>query len=273
MILSIVIPTYKRYETLMMCLDCLSPDIQNVAPDMYEVIVTDDEPGSDTEQRLINQYAWVRWVRGPQRGPAANRNNGARNAKAEWVAFTDDDCLPKPSWIQSYLDAMSIHPEVQVFEGKTTTERPQHRYDEEAPINETGGNLWSCNFAIKKNLFEQVGGFDERFLIAWGEDMDLNFRLKKAGAKMLFLPEAEVCHPWRPVRFQKTDMMIHAFKVLRSNNPKSYKLIRHLGSYTLGLPSRFYQLARLGFRGSNAFLRREVSMIYIIVAYSLSSKI
>ena len=55
------------------------------------------------ERFLAQQYPWVSWGRGPRRGPAANRNAGALRARGEWLAFTDDDCVPDPNWLAPVL--------------------------------------------------------------------------------------------------------------------------------------------------------------------------
>src|SRR5262249_13064218 len=73
--------------------------------DRYEVIVTDD--GAPTSEQLVaERYAWVSWGPGPRRGPAANRNAGARRSGQEWIAFTDDDCVPDPGWLAAFAAAV-----------------------------------------------------------------------------------------------------------------------------------------------------------------------
>ncbi len=67
----------------------------------------------------------------------------------------------------------------------------------ESPVNEKGGCLWSCNFAIKRQLFKQLGGFDEKFPAPAMEDIDLHHRLGLQGVQTVFVPRALVGHPWR----------------------------------------------------------------------------
>ena len=71
---------------------------------------------------------------------------------------------------------------------------------ESSPINESGGYLWSCNFAIQRELFAALGGFDERFPYACMEDVDFRERLVARVGKFAFWKDAAVCHPWRPRR-------------------------------------------------------------------------
>lgn len=195
--ISVVVPTFKRADFLTKCLDHFTPGLQTVAEDVYEVIVSDDSPNAQTRQTLSSCHGWAKHVQGPGRGPAANRNNGARFATGEWLLFCDDDCLPDSNLLRSYAEAQKAYPKCNVFEGQTVADREKRHPLEEAPINTKGGNLWSCNFAIRRTLFDEIGGFDESFPFAAVEDMEFRVRLQKSGEQIVFLPEAVVVHPWR----------------------------------------------------------------------------
>ena len=131
--------------------------------------------------------------------PAANRNSGARQAIGEWLLFLDDDCIALDGWLEAYASATSKFPEHVVFEGRTVATQPRTHSDQESPVNSHGGLLWSCNFGIKRRLYLEIGGFDEKFPFSM-EDMDFQIRLKQAGCKSKFLAEACAEHPWRPRR-------------------------------------------------------------------------
>jgi GT2 family glycosyltransferase len=192
--ISVVIPTCQRPELLARCLDCLRPGAQELEFDKYEVVVSDD--GRNTvEEMLSARYPWVQWIAGPRRGPAANRNCGANRAIGEWIAYVDDDCIPNRSWLAAYVSA--ITPNCVVYEGKTTCAAGITSPLMCAPVNLTGGYLWSCNFMILKSAFEELGGFDERFPYAGMEDIDLRERLKLDGIQFRFVSDAEVDHPPR----------------------------------------------------------------------------
>lgn len=193
--ISVVIPTRHRNQTLAQCLERLAPGRQTLGASDYEVIVTDDGSTSTAEAMMRERYPWVRWVAGPRKGPAANRNNGARAANGRWLAFTDDDCLPANSWLAAFVGA--IQSGTDVYEGKTTSEAGVGLL-QEAPVNLTGGNLWSCNFMIARELFQSVRGFEESFPAAACEDMDFNNRLRQHGHQPQFVPEAVIDHPPRP---------------------------------------------------------------------------
>jgi len=196
-LISVVVPTYQRNAALAACLDRLAPGAQALPASSYEVIVTDDAQDSDCRAMVLGRYPWATWVAGPMKGPAANRNHAARYAKGDWIAFVDDDCLPEREWLSAFADAVASRPAVSVFEGRTCADRSRHSLDEGAPINETGGCLWSCNLLISRALFQGMHGFDERFPFAAMEDMDFRRRLGRIGEAACFVREAVVIHPYR----------------------------------------------------------------------------
>lgn len=195
---SVVIPTYKRKLSLVSCLTCLAhyftPPNSPQTSFNLEVIVTDDANDKDLSVFLRSQFPWCIYTVGPACGPASNRNHGAKCASGEWLLFTDDDCLPQLGWIEAYHSSSSDY---EVLEGRTSPLGKRSRADHECPINEGGGYLWSCNFAIKRQLFFFLGGFNEDFPAPAMEDVELNTRIDKAGIKKKFLYDATVLHPWR----------------------------------------------------------------------------
>lgn len=193
---SIVIPTCHRPEQLAACLRRVLPQ-HTSAGDDCEIIVTDD--GATTVEAMIAaEFPRVRWIAGPRRGPAANRNHGARHASGAWLAFTDDDCLPDAMWLAAFA-ARASEPGIEVLEGRTYVDRPRTHPLDDSPINERGGNLWACNFAIRRERFLALGGFDENFPFASMEDTELRLRLVERGIAIAFVPEASVLHPWRRI--------------------------------------------------------------------------
>jgi GT2 family glycosyltransferase len=194
--ISVVIPTYHRNDSLSDCLDCLRAEIQGFSTDQFEVIVTDDGIDSTAETLLRERYNWVKWTRGPRRGPSANRNHGATIARGDWIVFTDDDCLPTVSWLRAFSAAIS--PDCSIYEGRTICAIGLRSILEDAPVNLSGGNLWSCNMMLARTAFETLGGFDDRFPHAAAEDLEFHRRVLACGYKVLFVPDATIDHPPRP---------------------------------------------------------------------------
>lgn len=278
--LSVIIPTFHRNDVLRQCLACLTPDVQSLARHYYEVIVTDDGRHQTAKELIEEEYPWVRWVKGPQKGPAANRNSGAGFASGEWLIFTDDDCLPNKDWLLVYYQAILENPAVQVFEGRSTAGTPRKAFSELAPINEKGGFLPSCNFGIRREVFQQMRGFDQEYSFSF-EDMDLHYRLKKQGFEIPFLKEALIVHPWRittgqnSVRFfanQQQGIMTFIGKhpeVLESFNSKHF-----LAIFTKKLSRDFFPgLIRYRGRGTTHAFRElffNIKMGFILFPSTLS---
>ena len=260
MLLSVIIPTCNRNNLLGICLDKLSPGFQTIAAENYEVIVTDDSKDNIARSFIQANYPWVTWVEGPKRGPAANRNNGAKNAKGSWLVFIDDDCEPDKNILLKYSQAIKIDPEILAFEGRIYVNRDKQSYLEESPVNETGNLFWSCNICIKQTLFFSLKGFDEQYPYAAMEDVDFFKRLKIKTDKYQFLIDASVLHPWRNnknlfgiilKREKSTRYFLAKFPEERKKiNSRFYikaflyfskDTIQHLGKY--GFKDFFYKLS------------------------------
>jgi GT2 family glycosyltransferase len=175
--------------------------------------VSDDGDALETRKALAGELDTVQVIQGPCRGPATNRNCGAAHATAELLIFLDDDCIPDLDLITAYQDAALNNPEISVFEGRISAEGEASSFADYVPANETGGYLWSCNFAVRRNLFAKMNGFDERFPFAAVEDVDFHQRVKSY-SQVLFLPKARVLHEperrlgWRVVQHHSLSVLL-----------------------------------------------------------------
>ena len=131
----------------------------------------------------------------------AGRNYGARQARGEWLVFTDGDCVADSRWLPSLRAGMGS---ASVVAGKTVTiGNPSYVNLERVELYQQDMDVTypSCNLAYRKDLFVRLGGFDDRFVTA--EDIDLNLRAVRAGATLRSCPEAIVYHATRanPLQF------------------------------------------------------------------------
>jgi GT2 family glycosyltransferase len=204
MILSIVVPTRGRPELLARCLDRLVA--QRFSFDQYEILIADDgaEEASALKTRAVvkefsSRHPHLRYiaVRG-RHGPAAARNRGWKAARGEVVAFTDDDTMPDPGWAAAGLRGLLGRETVVAVTGATTVPLPEEPTDYE--LNESGlerAEFITANCFCRRSALERIGGFDERFEMAWREDSDLHFRLLELG-EIRKVHDALVVHPVRP---------------------------------------------------------------------------
>lgn len=209
--------------------------------------MTDDSPSQKEAKEVVSKFANVRLISGPRRGRASNRNSGASSAKGDWIIFVDDDVVPDGRFIQAYLSSIADG-KVDVLEGRTYSDQNMDRERFEAPVNETGGLLWSCNFAIRRSLFEAVGGFADVFVTYGCEDTELQARLMNAGHLIRFVESASVYHAPRPrPRAFQMAKRWHATWVLRllwNERPSGLfiRLPRHIIAFGIGDALQFKSL-------------------------------
>jgi GT2 family glycosyltransferase len=199
---SVVVPTFRRPDLLGRCLAALA--VQDFDPAAYEVVVADDAACPATrdqvEESARRARVAVRHVAVTDRhGPAAARNAGWRASRGEVVAFTDDDCLPEPGWLAAGVRAFEESPGVAAVTGRVVVPLPPRPTDyERDAAGLAGAEFVTANCFCRRDVLEQLGGFDERFTAAWREDSDLHFRLLAAGLRVGRAPAAVVVHPVRP---------------------------------------------------------------------------
>jgi len=197
---SVVVPTRRRTDRLDRCLAALEG--QGIDRSLYEIIIIDD--GSDDATRLLvegraaRSDLAIRYLAAPgPRGPAAARNLGWRRASGAVVAFTDDDCLPQPGWLASGLAALEDG--AVAATGRVVVPLPDSPTDyQRDAAGLEGAEFVTANLFCRRDALEAVGGFDERFALAWREDSDLHFALLERGGRIAEAPGAVVVHPVRP---------------------------------------------------------------------------
>lgn len=196
--ISVVVATRNRQYLLPRLADALRA--QSDIDGDVEVIFVDDGSTDDTPQRLASlpskpgvRMAHVR--SDVQIGPAAARNLGWRLARAPYVAFTDDDCLPTRRWLAELL--RYAQPD-RVVQGQTLP-NPEEMGDRTAfsrtvHVPDMSGHFETCNVLYPRSALEEAGGFDEEYPLAYGEDLDLGHRVVKQGLRPVFAPDALVYH-------------------------------------------------------------------------------
>jgi len=204
--ISVVVPTFRRPVLLARCLDALLR--QRFDPAAFEIIVVDDGCSRSTQiavDALFERHGMrpaIRYVRNePVHGPAAARNRGWRLAAADVIAFTDDDTIPDSDWLAE--GERSLAPEVAAVAGRVSVPlaggqgaRPTDH--ELMTLGLEAAEFVTANAFVRRSALEAVGGFDERFVRAWREDSDLQFKLLEKGARIGRAADAVVLHPVRP---------------------------------------------------------------------------
>lgn len=242
--LSIVVCSLGRPESVEQCLEAL---VRQTIPlsDLEVILVGDDLVLNRIKHNLVqstrlNTEVWA----DPNKGLAAARDLGWRQARGEFVAWIDDDTVVAPDWAASVIEFLERNPEIGGVSGPTIvpSELLQKRdvfffygrsgwlgwlgkfwnwFFLEGKMFEPGlilkSGAWSpgsnfpsamqirglkevdyleaCNMTFRKNLVEEVGGFDLGFqgTAEWCE-IDLAQKIKKLGYKLVFSSQIKVDH-------------------------------------------------------------------------------
>jgi GT2 family glycosyltransferase len=195
--IAVCVTTRDRAHLLPRLMQALAA--QTLSPESFEVVIADD--GSrDTTQSVLESLAYrsplrMRVLRRPEPGgPAAGRNLAWRSADAPLVAFTDDDCVPEPRWLELHLRALRVY---DISQGAVEPNPEQNGragpFSRAIGVADENGLYETCNIAYRRAWLERLGGFDEGFRRS-GEDADLAWRARDLGATTTFRSEAVVLH-------------------------------------------------------------------------------
>ncbi|MBN1529271.1 MAG: glycosyltransferase [Thermoleophilaceae bacterium] len=198
---SVVVATRDRVALLEELLASLRG--QTLPRERFEVVVVDDGSRDGTAELLAGEQrdGTVRVVstgRGEALGPAAARNAGWRAARAPVVAFTDDDCVAAPRWLEEGLAASRAAPGC-IVQGRTDP-RADHRplipaFSRTVSVTAAGPLYETCNIFYPRALLAQLEGFaDGTYPGAGGEDTDLAWRALERGVRVRYAPQALVNH-------------------------------------------------------------------------------
>lgn len=209
---SIIIPVHNQFNYTYACLKAIKKNTINVK---YEVIVADDCSNDLTTQiqKVAENILVVRTEH--QSYFIKNCNNAAKYAKGKYILFLNNDTQVQNDWlfpmIKLFKDRVDtgivgscfVYPDGKLQEaggiiwkdgsawnygnGKNPA-MPEYRYVKEVDY------ISGASIMIKKELWDQIGGFDERFAPAYCEDSDLAFTIRQLGYKVLYQPASVVVH-------------------------------------------------------------------------------
>jgi glycosyltransferase involved in cell wall biosynthesis len=211
--LTVIIPTYNRGVVLKKALDAYK--IQS-APELVREIIVIDDGSTDCTEAIVLEASKdssfpVRYLRQSNKGPAAARNYGIREARSPIILFTDSDIVPERDLVSQHFRWHKENPSSRVAVLGYVTWPPDPRptpfmewYGGDGPLfayqkfrhkkELVFANLYSCNVSLKTEFLRTCGQFDEDFKIAAYEDIELAYRLSKAGLRLLYNSHAIAYH-------------------------------------------------------------------------------
>jgi len=211
--LTVVIPTYNRCDTLGRAISAHAR--QTASRDIAEILVVDDG-STDGTQAVVAEMSkgspvHIRYLRQDNKGPAAARNTGIRAANTDLLLFTDDDIIPSPTLAAEHLGWHKNFPEDSgavlgrvVWSPQVNPTPFMNWYGTNGPLfafARLDGRteveyryFYSCNVSVKTEFLRNSGTFDEDFKIAAYEDIELGYRLNKAGMRLRYNRHALAYH-------------------------------------------------------------------------------
>ena len=208
---SVIIVSYESGPTLERCLAGLKAQTFTD----FEILLVDNASTDGAPQAGAAADPSIRFLQpGVNLGFAAGNNLAVKQARGRWLALLNPDAYPEPGWLAALMDGAARHPSVESFASlQTSADDPsvldgagdnmtsagipfRGGYGRKLPAHLPEGEVFSaCGAAmlIDKTLFNDLGGFDERFF-CYCEDVDLGYRLRLTGRTTLLLPDARVAH-------------------------------------------------------------------------------
>ena len=205
-----VVATRSRSSLLRRCLEAVNAQ----EPPPFEILVVDNTHGEEAT-REVALAAGAQYLVEPIRGVSRARNRGARQAAGEIVAIVDDDAVPEQGWLAA-LAAEFADPRVAAVAGRIL---PLESDDDDWAI--LGGAEWivlspdvpdwferasfgglgqGSNLAVRRDVFDSGGGFDERLgagtRVGGAEEHHLFLSLVDRGHHVVYTPTARVMHPF-----------------------------------------------------------------------------
>lgn len=217
---SVIVVAYNEEKNLPACLESLIA--LDYPRDSYEVVVVDND-STDGTRKVADGFSArdprVRVVVNPVRGIGATRNAGLRAARHDYAAYTDADCTVPPEWLSrletAFREARRDVPEIAAAGGSSIAPENTTRFRQ--AVHVAVQNFWGNHGSVQgKSLSDRTfvdhiptlnvfydrglvlaeGGFDER-MGNISEDVELSYRLRWRGYKLLYVPDAAVRHVWR----------------------------------------------------------------------------
>lgn len=218
MTISVVVPVYNGGEPFRQCLRSLAA----LNPPPMEVIVVADGD-TDGSWQMAEEFG-TQVIRLPTSsgGPARPRNIGALQAKGEYLFFVDADVCVQPDTLAHVAKTFHRHPDLTALFGSyddtpaaknflSQYKNLFHHYVHQHAKKEAS-TFWGACGAIRREIFLDIGGFDENYRRPSIEDIELGYRLKDAGHRIQLCKDITVKHlkRWDIISMLKADFFYRA---------------------------------------------------------------
>ena len=216
--ITIIIPVYNGTAFLHKCLDAISKSSYRA----FEIIAVDD-CSTDDSAEICRLYGARVLSTSKQSGPGAARNLAAESALGEILFFVDADVVIKPETMGLVANRFEMQPQISALFGSYDDEPAepnflsqyknlQHHFVHQNSRSDAS-TFWAGLGAIRRSVFLEFDGFDcKKFGAPMIEDIDLGFRLRKAGHQILLDPNIQAKHlkKWEVMNHLRTEILCRA---------------------------------------------------------------
>jgi glycosyltransferase involved in cell wall biosynthesis len=208
--LSVVICTRNRPDLIG---NAVTSVLANTYPE-FDLLVVDQSTDARTGEivmRLGQEHPNLRYLHTDKAGLSRAYNIGIRETSGEIIAFTDDDCVAPPDWLDRVRGAFEAEPSAELMYGQVLLPASLADRPDDVPtlnigfpwsLNRTRSGFviygMGANYAARRSLFTKIGGFDE--VLGGGgplkssQDYDLQYRAYVAGVTTAYRPEVTIDH-------------------------------------------------------------------------------
>lgn len=212
-VVSIVVPAYNQANYTFACIKSI---VEHTIDIPYEIILIDDNSPNTDASELDKQIENLVFIKNEENlGFLLNCNKAAKGSKGKYILFLNNDTNVQPNWLNSLVELIESDSKIGMV--------GSHLVYPDGRQQEAGGIIWNdasgwnygrlgdrdkpeynytkevdyisgAAIMIQKKLWDEIGGFDERFVPAYYEDTDLAFEVRKHGYKVMYQPQSIVVH-------------------------------------------------------------------------------
>jgi len=175
----------------------ISTLIEIPKPEKTEIIVVDASEGKlDYIRDKFPEVRWIDFIPKKKITIPEQRNVGVKSAKGNIIVFIDASCSPEKEWLENLIKPI-LQENESIVTGITNSTNESTFHDQSSELNKGKKYLHEAatiNLAVKKEIIEHIGIFDESF--EYGSDVDFTWRSIDAGYKIRYEQNAIVSHDW-----------------------------------------------------------------------------